>query len=96
MNQPRSWPDSASCSRTRRFKSRLVSAKSPEFLAATSTSVERSLLWISELLNAEVLFLVPDEETAGEMSADGEAVEPEIIGRPLRGKPHERGAHRGR
>jgi very-short-patch-repair endonuclease len=60
----------------------------PDLLAARSGAIERSLFWISGLLSAEVLFFLPDEKSAPEVGADGEAQEPEIIARPLRGRPH--------
>jgi very-short-patch-repair endonuclease len=59
-----------------------------EFLAEGSATIERSLLWIQEILNAEVLFFVPDEKSASQICVEGKAQEPEIIARPLRGKPH--------
>jgi very-short-patch-repair endonuclease len=60
----------------------------PDSFAVGFETIERSLLWVSELLNAEVLFFVPDERSASQIRLDGEAGEPEIIARPLRGKPH--------
>lgn len=59
----------------------------PEFIAAGTAAIERSLFWISEILKPEVLFFVPHERAAIG-SADLADREPEIIAPPLRGKPH--------
>jgi len=58
----------------------------PEFLAGGIAAIERSLLWISDILKPDVLLFVPDQEVGSK--ADLDSPQLEIIAPPLKGKPH--------
>jgi hypothetical protein len=51
-------------------------------------AVERALLWLSDILQAQVLFFTAAETIAMATPLENHAPEPEIIAPPPQGKPH--------